>query len=250
MLGMAKEPGIDMIFGANDGVQFEPAIHIGYWKRVPHHTRVLVEPVPPLFSKLSRNLANLSTPPVFINKAVKIDATASSDFLDLYCWDTAMVDEWVLNGRTPLPKEVRRPEGYWNALCSTEKQQLMGRAHVLDTPAYRELPLEEKQRVLSEVEAFVQLHHVPAATPEEMILEVAARGGLSAGGINYVQVDVEALDKLIVLSLPFGRHDFLPKVVLWEGCYADSEFELLSKHGYESCCCVNIYGANTLAYQP
>ncbi|CAK0896588.1 unnamed protein product, partial [Prorocentrum cordatum] len=247
MIGMAREPGVDVVFGANDGVQFEPAVYIGYWKRVPHHTRVLVEPVPSLFAKLSKNLANLTTAPVLINKAVK--TAGSSDSLDLYCFDTAMVDDWVLNGRTTLPEEVRKPEAYWNALCSTEKQQLLDRANILRPLARRKMTPADIKRVLNEVDKFVRLHHVPAASPADIIAEVSARGDLSAGDIKYVQIDVEGMDKDIMLALPFGKNDFLPKVVLYEGCYQEVS-EHLNEHGYESCCCVNVYGTNTLAYRP
>merc|ERR1712083_1025915 len=132
--------------------------------------------------------------------------------------------------------------------CSMEKHQLTGRAHVFDTPQFAALPAADQQRVANEVETFVRHYRVPASTPEEIVREVLSdRGDSSAAMVRYVQIDVESMDRDILLALPFGKMDFLPKVVLWEGCF-DEEFDILRRHGYATCCCVNIFGANSLAY--
>ena len=62
-----------------------------YWKSVPHHTIVWVEPNPSLFLKLAANTAHV-TNKVLLNKAAR-PLSMEGDTLTLHCWNTTMITE-------------------------------------------------------------------------------------------------------------------------------------------------------------
>jgi hypothetical protein len=68
-----------------------PYDHRRYWKSVPHHTIVWVEPNPSLFAKLSANTAHIQNK-VLLNKAAR-PLSMEGDTLTLHCWNTTMVSE-------------------------------------------------------------------------------------------------------------------------------------------------------------
>lgn len=238
MKALAGGTGSDIVFGANNGRRYDPANWLKYWEDVPQHTKVFVEPVPPIFAQLKENMKELPNA-LPLNTAVRQPDGPSQ--LVLFCWDLDMVEDAAKNGATPLPPEVRQPTEHWAFLCGLEKRKLLESANVLQTPTYNALSPQQKTDVLSQVENRIVRWDVPALTPKEII----DKAGPS--DVRYVQIDVEGLDNQIVQALPFGQAGFWPEVVLYENNGGGVVRKVLEDQGYYTCCCVNVFGNNILA---
>merc|ERR1719221_1000657 len=151
------------------------------------------------------------------------------------------IEEAVVRGAEPFPPEVRQPKDYWSALCTMERRTLFQAANVLMTPEYEKAKAARKAEIMRLLDKHILRYDMQAMTPEEIVLRVHARN------VNYVQIDVEGMDNAIVKSLPFGKHGFDPKVILYENHDGASLKPHLEHHGYELCCCVTLGGNNLLA---
>merc|ERR1712003_172455 len=120
--GPHNATGVDIVIGANDGISFDPSSKLGYWDLVPHHTKVFIEPAPPLFNRLMANTKELSNR-VLVNKAVRLENQPAN--LTLFCWDIHMVDEAWYQQKQILPPQARQPNPSWSALCTGGKERLM-----------------------------------------------------------------------------------------------------------------------------
>lgn len=231
--------GSDIVLGANDGLKYDPAGNIaGYWAGVPQHTKVFVEPVPPIFAKLRKNMKEFPNM-MLLNTAVRTASQPSE--LVLYCWDLDMIEETLKHGAAPLPPEVRQPLEYWQFLCAIENKSLIDASNVLWTPEYEKLAQGDKNRVLAQLQKRIVSYRVPALTPQEIVDKVGSRT------VRYVQIDVEGMDNQIMSALPFGQGGFWPEVVLWENHDGDLVRPVVERQGYFTCCCVNFHGNNLLA---
>merc|ERR1712060_625438 len=119
----------------------------------------------------------------------------------------------------------------------------MSMSHVID--GIQKFPIEQKDKIIAEVDRYVVQFNVPAETPADLIRREWRPN------VRYLQIDVEGIDNLIVEALPFGEDGFLPKMILFEQTAATvKQFPpILAAHGYETCCCVQIGGGNLLAVQ-
>lgn len=238
MKALAGGAGSDIVFGANNGKRYDPANWLKYWDDVPQHTKVFVEPVPPIFAQLKENMKAIPNA-MPLNTAVRQPDGPSQ--LVLFCWDLDMVEDAVKNGATPLPPEVRQPVEHWAFLCGLEKRKLIESANVLQTQTYGALSPQRQAEVMAQVDKKIVRWNVPALTPKEII----DKAGPS--DVRYVQIDVEGLDNQIVRALPFGQAGFWPEVVLYENNGGGEVRKVLEDQGYFTCCCVNKWGNNILA---
>jgi len=230
--------GSDIVFGANDGQQFDPGFKLGYWAAVPSHTKVFVEPVPPIYNRLQKNLAGMQNV-VALNKAVR--GAKQGPQLGLFCWDLDMIQQTVQHGAKPLPPQVRQPLAYWDALCALDRSNLLEASNVFDTPEFGHLSAAAKDNITREVESHIVQYSVEALTPKEIV----AQAGPS--DVRYVQIDVEGLDNDIVRALPLGQDEFWPEVILYENHNGVEVKPFLQSHGYQVCCCFESSGNNMVA---
>mmetsp|Transcript_63959 Transcript_63959/g.122977 ORF Transcript_63959/g.122977 Transcript_63959/m.122977 type:complete len:377 (+) Transcript_63959:84-1214(+) len=238
MKALAGGTGSDIVLGANNGKKYDPANWLNYWEDVPQHTKVFVEPVPPIFVELKENMKAIPNA-LPLNTAVRVPGGPVQ--LLLFCWDLDMVKKALKTGASPLPPEVRQPLEHWEFLCGLDKQKLLESSNVLQTPTYNALSPQRKTGVLVQVEKFIVQWNVPALTPKEII----DKAGPS--NVRYVQIDVEGLDNPIVRALPLGQAGFWPEVVLYENNNGGEVRHIFEDQGYYTCCCVNKWGNNILA---
>lgn len=239
--------GSDLVLGANDGISYDPAWNLDYWKRSPHHTIVWVEPNPTLFNRLSSNTAEIEQK-VLLNLAVRPESL-SADTFTLYCWNTTMVTE-VAAGRmeSPLPAEAGLVLEYWNALCSISKSDLIAASNIPHRFNENSVPKDKRPAM---VDAIFRDHGVQHTVPALSTKEIIVKAGVT--DLNYLQIDVEGLDNDIVRSLPIGDEIggsvFAPKLILYENKQArySGSWTFLEERDYYVCCCFNHNGNNIVA---
>jgi hypothetical protein len=167
----------------------------------------------------------------------------SDKTLDLICWNLTMV-EAVLAGTMARPWDVRLGEvkPHWTALCSLSLPSIVEASDLKKGDAFKALPEGERNAMINEVEArwFVK-HTVPALLPEEL----AAEAGIT--DLRYLQIDVEGLDNEIVKSLPLGKPNFSPELIMFENHQGFDVKPFLEEKGYYVCCCLRQWGSNIVA---
>eukprot|EP00040_Diaphanoeca_grandis_P024279 m.133223 g.133223 ORF g.133223 m.133223 type:complete len:306 (+) comp29663_c0_seq1:110-1027(+) len=241
LMALTKEQGMDMVLGANDGISYDPAWYFGYWKAVPHHKIVWVEPIPDLFRKLTNNTKHIENK-LLLNLAVRPDSMTQTE-LDFVCWDMGLMDQ-VLDHGAPDPIPASAGSGiktYWRALCSSSVNALNEASDLYRGPKFNQLPEEEKASVKATVQQYQVQYRVPALKTGEILDKYNLKD------IQYLQIDVEGLDNEIIKSLPLGVDGFYPKMILYENHQGFEVKQYLESHGYFVCCCLRHLGSNIVA---
>jgi len=230
-----------MVLGANDGISYDPAWAYGYWKAVPHHKIVWVEPIPELYRKLKNNTAHIENK-LLLNIAVRPNSM-EEDELDFVCWDLKMIDNVLLKGvADPIPTIAGSGvKAYWRALCSSTQRALTEASDLYRGKMWSSQPEADKKRIIQDVNQYIIHYRVDALKPADIVSTYNLKN------FNYLQIDVEGLDNEIIKSLPLGVDGFYPKMILYENHQGYAMKEFLESHGYHVCCCLQHLGSNIVA---
>lgn len=254
MLGMKNSSGTDLIIGAYDGIQWDPAQAepLNWYWYTPNRRKVMIEAIPPIYRRLQKNARNF-TNVTLLNAPVG----AGGESGVIYCWNT--------EGQGPLEPaaELREESGFWSASCSSRKSILLNNLKVYDTPWYHGFLHIAKQPDAEDDPIFLdmrarkeELEKLVDRHVTEYDASVHSVGDLldtyGRGGIGYIQVDIEdmtdkVMDDLVMNHL--GKNDFLPKVILFEyHHFSPKGFDRLKELGYDTCN-FRYYGGNVLAFR-
>lgn len=204
-----------MVIGANTGSNSNDPMWKSLLKQKEHTHSIFVEPIPPFFQQLKRNVQSSRMP-----KATCVNAaiSASSEPLTLFC--TGLDEQGNVLEKEGFSKWCKQT-------CTTNKTTLFN-SH-LNTPAL--------------VQKYMREHTVAGVTVAELL---STHGG--GRPIRAVQIDVEGLDDMVVQNLPLDS--ISPDLVIFEAVHLSRKklittFQFLHQHNYYT----TRYGQNGLAFK-
>eukprot|EP01062_Namystynia_karyoxenos_P060070 TRINITY_DN51568_c0_g1_i1.p1 TRINITY_DN51568_c0_g1~~TRINITY_DN51568_c0_g1_i1.p1 ORF type:complete len:476 (+),score=152.35 TRINITY_DN51568_c0_g1_i1:96-1430(+) len=236
-----------VVIGANVG----PTPSDPVWKVVPRggaHRKLMVEPIPPIFRALQRNVKRDKMENVtLVNTAI----SSVEGNISLYCW---RLDEGGGVMRRDLSvdklgRPVRRRgfpiamADWWAQLCSVSMDRLFSAFDTAKTcqkigkvcydhnnSAYFEA------RVRPNWQRWIAKYTV-RSVPVPLLLQ---EHGVAPESVQYMQIDTEGHDAVVVSTLPFSDPLFRPSALTFEDVLlsdADLEATLARLHaaGYLTC---------------
>jgi len=185
------QEGDALIIGANIGPTWtDPS-----WQTLRHskHTKVFLEPIPPLYNKLVENLNQRQiTNFVAVNAAINVDITDTINVptLTMYC----------LGHPTEEVKFKGKVLEWAGQVCTTVRSRLFHTSDIL------------RHASAADVESLITTYEVPMLMFEQLLKTAQ----VSMETVSYVQIDVEGIDDHVVLALPLHDPLFRPRGIMWE----------------------------------
>eukprot|EP01062_Namystynia_karyoxenos_P053541 TRINITY_DN4340_c2_g1_i1.p1 TRINITY_DN4340_c2_g1~~TRINITY_DN4340_c2_g1_i1.p1 ORF type:complete len:390 (+),score=99.12 TRINITY_DN4340_c2_g1_i1:59-1171(+) len=254
--------GAALVIGANAGIGLDVSGSLAepelWWNDTlfgQPYRKVLVEPVPPIFAELQRNMRRRGPPNVtLINAAVG----PGGGELTMHCW--ALVEQYPSTVGQLCSTDRERVLSGWSGVGTlrlmgntyhlTQRRLEAAAAHPSSdaaAPGARRLLAsrlrgrkpkrkdeEERQYILATVPI------VNYTAPLLTVPQLLQRAHTPLGAVRYVQIDVEGADLMVLQGLPFGSGGFRPRAVVWEQRHLSitdrsRAYRLLRRHGYTVC---------------
>ena len=203
--------GSILVIGANVGDTWNDPV---WWWMKSDDTfdKILIEPIPRLFTKLEANVAAAG-----MKRTTLVNAAISSTVGErgMYCWKLNETGA-VVNG---LPAWLAQ-------VCSFRKRRLTSNTY--DTGKFR---FSHHGVRRDRIDDYIVEYKVQTLTVPTLLQKYRVRN------IRYVQIDTEGFDYRVVMQLPFHDPSFRPDAIMYEDVllskpHKDLLREMFHRHGY------------------